>query len=498
MALNNDIYKILLGEDADVTIPASRKNDPDDDGDDDTTKEKDTDKDMDDMDESKSRKRKIKEEDDKDADKDGDDDKDASKDTDKDEDELKEARKRKIKEDDNEDSMSDDDKEELKALRAEARARKLKEDDDTDADADKSKDDDKDEDELDEARKRKVKEDDDKEGDDDIDWDIDIDDNGKDDVKEAMELMPTAGDDTAADNEKIKKNYKGNERSDAEIKAFMNKGDPTGSSDPGANAENDKIKGNYRDNQRSGNTKMALPEIEVREHIETLFDGETLSEEFKEKVAAIFEAAITEQRRVIFDKMHKAFAAKYTQKLKEERVIVAENIDTYLSYAAKSWVKENEIALESGIRLSLMENFVTGMKTLFEAHYIELPEEKFDVVKDMNNKLQVARNRLNEEMEKNAKLSRKMRSQEKAAIISEELADLSMIERDRVQKLVEDVSYSGDVAEFKRKVGFIKENYIATKKRSKSTFDTPSSSTSKDSDSLSEVDRLAQQITKLL
>lgn len=396
-----------------------------------------------------------------------------------------------------EENMTDKDEEDdVEGGRKANKTRWERDDDDADNKNGKKRED------VSEARKQKVEEEDE------IDWDVDGDDEAEDATnheknvrkEEVADLQWKRGsaNDASKDNEQLKGKYKGNERSQADVDAFEKKGAPAGKADPGAEEENERIKRNYKNNERKDMPK--LPEIKkMNEHLDTLFDGESLSEEFKNKVAAVFEAAVNERVDSMRETIKQAVYKKYSRKLREQREQTAEQIDGYLSYVAESWVKQNEIALESGIKVSLMENFMRGMKNLFEQHYVELPDEKVDVLKDITRRLEIADRKLNEQVDQNIKLKKKIREQSRQTIVTESLSGLTDLDKDRVQSLIEHVEFNGDTAEYRTKVETIRENYLKGKTRRHMNAGEPHGAEVNNGQSkvLTEVDQIAESITKI-
>jgi hypothetical protein len=202
--------------------------------------------------------------------------------------------------------------------------------------------------------------------------------------------------------------------------------------------------------------------IDVSADVEALTADEGLSEEFKSKAATIFEAALKSK----VSEMKKKMNASYEQKLKEEsdnaKAELVEKVDSYLSYVVEEWMKENALAVERGIKGEIAEDFIGGLKKLFEDHYIDVPDEKYDVLEDQASKIEDLEKKLNEQIEKNVELNKSNGELVKQDIIDEASADLTDTQKEKFNKLAEEVEFSNS-EEFKSKVDTIKESYFGKK-----------------------------------
>jgi hypothetical protein len=202
--------------------------------------------------------------------------------------------------------------------------------------------------------------------------------------------------------------------------------------------------------------------IDVSADVEALTADEGLSEEFKSKAATIFEAALKSK----VSEMKKKMNASYEQKLKEEsdnaKAELVEKVDSYLSYVVEEWMKENALAVERGIKGEIAEDFISGLKKLFEDHYIDVPDEKYDVLEDQASKIEDLEKKLNEQIEKNVELNKSNGELVKQDIIDEASADLTDTQKEKFNKLAEEVEFSNS-EEFKSKVDTIKESYFGKK-----------------------------------
>ena len=207
--------------------------------------------------------------------------------------------------------------------------------------------------------------------------------------------------------------------------------------------------------------------IDVSADVEALTKDEDLSEEFKSKAATIFEAAVNSKVKEAKKKM----MAGYEEKLKEEidtaKGELVEKVDSYLSYVVEEWMKENEIALERGIKGEIAEDFISGLKKLFEDHYIDVPDEKYDVLEDQASKIEDLENKLNEQIEKNVELKSGISEKTKDSIISKMGEDLADTSKEKFNKLAEEVEFENE-KDFTSKVATIKESYFGIKSEASS------------------------------
>ena len=229
---------------------------------------------------------------------------------------------------------------------------------------------------------------------------------------------------------------------------------------------------------------MKEEEVEVKDGVETVAETATetemnidlsddvkalvstdadLSEEFKEKAATIFETAvktrIQEQVKVL-ESQYEVKLSKETETIKEAMV---EKVDSYLNYVVEEWMKENELAVERGIRTEIAEDFITGLKDLFKEHYIDVPEEKYNVLDDLTNQTKKLEDKLNEQIAKNVDLSKEVSSSAKAKAINEVASDLADTEKEKFEKMAENVEYDS-ADKFREKLETIKESYFPKSK----------------------------------
>jgi hypothetical protein len=205
-------------------------------------------------------------------------------------------------------------------------------------------------------------------------------------------------------------------------------------------------------------------EIDLSADVKALVSSDAdLSEEFKDKAATIFEAAV----KTRIQEQTKILEAQYEEKLSAETETVkeamVEKVDSYLNYVVEEWMKENELAVERGIRTEIAEDFITGLKDLFKEHYIDVPEEKYNVLDDLTNQNKKLEEKLNEQIAKNVDLSKEVSSSAKAKAINEVASDLADTEKEKFEKMAENVEYDS-ADKFREKLETIKESYFPKSK----------------------------------
>ena len=210
--------------------------------------------------------------------------------------------------------------------------------------------------------------------------------------------------------------------------------------------------------------KISMPEINVKEDIDALVEGEELSEEFKTKASTIFEAAVHQKVMEIATKKTEDLEKEYQSDLQEEIVSfrdeLTEKVDGYLNYVVEEWMKENELALDSSLKSELTEEFMDGLKTLFTEHYIEVPDEKVDIVESLYDKVEELEEKLNSQIDDNVKVTGELNEYRKNKILEEVCDDLADTQAEKMKSLVEGVSYEDDADDFENKIKTIKESYF--------------------------------------
>lgn len=202
--------------------------------------------------------------------------------------------------------------------------------------------------------------------------------------------------------------------------------------------------------------------IDVSADVDALTKDEGLSEDFKAKATTIFEAALKSKVSEVKEKLN----ASYEEKLKEETEVqkaeLVEKVDSYLNYVVEEWMKDNSIAIERGIKGEIAEDFISGLKKLFEDHYIDVPDEKYNVLEDQANKIEELEKKLNEQVNKNVEQNKAIGSLKRQDIIDEMSSGLADTAKEKFNKLAEEVEYSNE-NDFTTKVATIKEAYFGKK-----------------------------------
>jgi hypothetical protein len=211
------------------------------------------------------------------------------------------------------------------------------------------------------------------------------------------------------------------------------------------------------------NASYKKEEIDVTEHVDALIAGEDdLSEEFKTKAATVFEAAIKSKVTEIEEYLEADYNKKFEEEISKSKEELVEKVDSYLNYVVEEWMKDNELALEKGIKGEIAEDFISGLKKLFEDHYIDVPDEKYNVLEDQAGKIEDLEKKLNEQIEKNVELNKSNFNYVQKAIVAEAAEDLADTSKEKFFKLAEEIDAS-NTEEFKTKIATIKESYFGKK-----------------------------------
>ena len=202
--------------------------------------------------------------------------------------------------------------------------------------------------------------------------------------------------------------------------------------------------------------------LDIKSDIDALVGDADLSEEFKQKAATIFEAAITSKVKAEQERLQSEYDTKFEEEISKSKSELTEKVDSYLNYVVEEWMKENKLALERGIKGEIAEDFIGGLKKLFEDHYIDVPDEKYDVLEDQAGKIEDLEKKLNEEIEKNVEMNKVNGGYKRQEIIDENSKDLADTAKEKFDSLVEGVEYSSE-EDFAKKVETIKESYFGQK-----------------------------------
>jgi hypothetical protein len=214
-----------------------------------------------------------------------------------------------------------------------------------------------------------------------------------------------------------------------------------------------------KDEMMKASYKKEDSELDIKADVDALIGDADLSEEFKQKAATIFETAIKAKVKEESQRLQGEYETKLKEDTEAHKADVVEKVDSYLNYVVEEWMQENKIAIERGIKGEIAEDFIGGLKKLFEDHYIDVPDEKYNVLEDQASKIEDLEKKLNEEIEKNVtshKTIGELKREDIAKAVSEDLTD---VEKEKFNKLAEEVEYSNE-DDFTTKVTTIKESYF--------------------------------------
>jgi len=215
---------------------------------------------------------------------------------------------------------------------------------------------------------------------------------------------------------------------------------------------------------KSEAVEKRVKEIDVKEHVDALMNGEgDLSEEFKRKAATVFEAAVKSKVRDEVSRIEDDYRKELDENINANKDELTTKVDTYLNYVCEEWTKENELAIERGLKGEIAEDFISGLKQLFEDHYIDVPNEKYDVLEAQSEKISQLEAKLNEAIEKNVSMKTDNAQLVREQVISEMSSDLAETEIEKFKSLTEDVDFE-DEASYKEKLETLKENYFPKQK----------------------------------
>ena len=212
-------------------------------------------------------------------------------------------------------------------------------------------------------------------------------------------------------------------------------------------------------------TEQPVVEFSVEEDVKALLEGEELSEEFQEKAKTIFETAIKTKVDEVKAKLEESYAANLVEEINTVKVTLTERLDSYLEYVSDEWIAENKLAVEAGLKTEMTESFLNGMKKLFEDHYVTIPEEKYDVLESMVDKLDEMESKLNEQIEKNVALNKRLGQSTAEAIFAEVAEGLAVTQREKLTSLAENVEFESE-SDYREKLVTLRDSYFPTGKTS--------------------------------
>jgi hypothetical protein len=209
-----------------------------------------------------------------------------------------------------------------------------------------------------------------------------------------------------------------------------------------------------------------VPEYNLEEDVNALLGEEELSEEFKERAKTIFETAINSKVSQIREELEEAYSAAFAEEVEEFKSELQERVDSYLEYVSGEWLEENQLAVQTGIKEELTESFMSGLKGLFEEHYVSIPEDKYDVLESMVEKLDEMETKLNEQIERNVSLNKRLAESVANGIFDEISEGLAATQKEKLASLAESVEFESE-EEYREKLETLKEAYFSSNKVSK-------------------------------
>jgi len=211
-------------------------------------------------------------------------------------------------------------------------------------------------------------------------------------------------------------------------------------------------------------------ELDIDADVEALLQGEELSEEFQEKAKMIFESAINAKVAEIREEVEASYATAIEEQVAEFKSEMTDRVDSYLEYVSNEWLEENTLSVEEGLKAEMSESFLAGMKNLFEEHYVSIPEERYDVLESMVNKLDEMEGKLNEQIDRNVALNKRLAESTSDGILSDVSEGLAVTQKEKLQSLAESVEFESE-ANYREKLVTLREAYFPSKKAASAQTD---------------------------
>ena len=206
-------------------------------------------------------------------------------------------------------------------------------------------------------------------------------------------------------------------------------------------------------------------EVDIEEDVNALFGGEDLSEEFKEKAKLVFETALNAKVSEVKEALEAKYQETLEERIAEEKTALSERVDNYLEYVADEWFNENALAVEQGLKTDMTESFLSGMKSLFEEHYVTIPDDKYDVLESMVEKLDDMETKLNEQIEKNVSLNSRLGESVANGILESVSEGLASTQKEKLASLSESVEFESEES-YREKLETLRESYFSSKAKS--------------------------------
>ena len=277
--------------------------------------------------------------------------------------------------------------------------------------------------------------------------------------------------DVKEQDEKDKEELKAQDEKDAEKKKELKAQHDDEKKDVKENDEGDdkkkELKAQHDDEKKSAKEKVK--DIDMKEDVKALVGDESdLSEEFKQKAATIFESAVKARLVEEIEKLESEYATKVSEGTSKAKEEIVEKVDAYLNYVVEEWMKDNELAIEKGLRSEISEDFISGLKNLFESHYIDMPAEKYNVIENQAAEIEELKKKLDESVDKTVELNSKVGEFAREDILQDVASDLADTEKDKLKGLAETIEYNG-ADDFRKKVETIKGSYFPKTKANDET-----------------------------
>ena len=277
--------------------------------------------------------------------------------------------------------------------------------------------------------------------------------------------------DVKEQDEKDKEELKAQDEKDAEKKKELKAQHDDEKKDVKENDDGDEkkkeLKAQHDDEKKSAKEKVK--DIDMKEDVKALVGDESdLSEEFKQKAATIFESAVKARLVEEIEKLESEYATKVSEGTSKAKEEIVEKVDAYLNYVVEEWMKDNELAIEKGLRSEISEDFISGLKNLFESHYIDMPAEKYNVIENQAAEIEELKKKLDESVDKTVELNSKVGEFAREDILQDVASDLADTEKDKLKGLAETIEYNG-ADDFRKKVETIKDSYFPKTKANDET-----------------------------
>ena len=234
------------------------------------------------------------------------------------------------------------------------------------------------------------------------------------------------------------------------------------SEEEGGEDEVEEVEETEEDDEEENEDEVVEEEYDIEEDVNALLAGEDLSEEFQEKARTIFEAALRSKVSEIKESLEEQYSNVLAEEVEEIKTELADRVDSYLEYVADEWISENALAVEQGLKTEMTESFLQGMRGLFEEHYVTIPEEKYNVLESMVEKLDDMETKLNEQIEKNISLNKRLSESVADGIFEQVSEGLADTQKDKLASLSESVEFESEI-EYREKLETLRESYFPSR-----------------------------------